>query len=317
MNEPMALTEAQRSLVEHYLTVVDWVIRDHIKLNPQVCGLDYSDVYQEGCVHLCRAAVAYTGEPAGFGAYARKVVRNGLISYCRQICRREPDLPLLDSIPEPEPPADHGSPSLEEQVLNKLAGENLVRTLHQVHAQSSGVVRLGLEAMDLKVKGMTGQEIAALYGVKPNQHESALVIMTVIVLHQGVGRSMVAIESLPVLSTVCIVCLIVLNHGVGSFKGPNTHIIAGVLIAAVFRQIVLDQGAVGVTCGNTVTADLFHVVVPHHHIRGGVPVERDVRAVGEPLVAPGRIDELNARTVHIDKRAALNQNVVIFGGDAA
>lgn len=168
MNEPMALTEAQRSLVEHYLTVVDWVIRDHIKLNPQVCGLDYSDVYQEGCVHLCRAAVAYTGEPAGLGAYARKVVRNGLISYCRQICRREPDLPLLDSIPEPEPPADHGSPSLEEQVLNKLAGENLVRTLHQVHAQSSGVVRLGLEAMDLKVKGMTGQEIAALYGVKPN-----------------------------------------------------------------------------------------------------------------------------------------------------
>ena len=160
--------EDQRSLVEHYLTVVDWVIRDHIKLNPQVCGLDYSDVYQEGCVHLCRAAAAYTGGPSGFGAYARKVVRNGLISYCRQICRRDPDLPLLDGIPEPEPPADRSSSSLEEQVLNKLADEDLVRTLHQVHAQSSGVVRLGLEAMDLKVKGMTGQEIAALYGVKPN-----------------------------------------------------------------------------------------------------------------------------------------------------
>ena len=74
--------EDQRSLVEHYLTVVDWVIRDHIKLNPQVCGLDYSDVYQEGCVHLCRAAAAYTGEPASFGAYAQKVVGNGLIPYC-------------------------------------------------------------------------------------------------------------------------------------------------------------------------------------------------------------------------------------------
>ena len=74
--------EDQRSLVEHYLTVVDWVIRDHIKLNPQVCGLDYSDVHQEGCVHLCRAAAAYTGEPASFGAYAQKVVRNGLIPYC-------------------------------------------------------------------------------------------------------------------------------------------------------------------------------------------------------------------------------------------
>ena len=63
---------------------------------------------------------------------------------------------------------DRSSPSLEEQVLNILAGEDLVRTLHQMHAQSSGVVRLGLEAMELKVKGMTGQEIAALYRVKPN-----------------------------------------------------------------------------------------------------------------------------------------------------
>ena len=61
--------------------MVDWVIRDHIKLTPRVCGLDYSDVYQEGCTHLCRAAAAYTGEPAGFGAYAQKVVRNGLIPY--------------------------------------------------------------------------------------------------------------------------------------------------------------------------------------------------------------------------------------------
>ena len=74
----------------------------------------------------------------------------------------------MNGIPEPEPPMDRSSPSLEEQVLNIFAGEDLVRTLHQMHAQSSGVVRLGLEAMELKVKGMTGQEIAALYGVKPN-----------------------------------------------------------------------------------------------------------------------------------------------------
>ena len=47
---------------------------------------------------------------------------------------------------------DRSSPSLEEQVLNIFAGEDLVRTLHQMHAQSSGVVRLGLEAMELKVR---------------------------------------------------------------------------------------------------------------------------------------------------------------------
>ena len=58
MNIPITLTGAQQELVEHYLSVVNWVITDHIKLNPQVCGLEYSDVYQEGCPHLCRAAAS-------------------------------------------------------------------------------------------------------------------------------------------------------------------------------------------------------------------------------------------------------------------
>ena len=93
MNIPITLTGAQQELVEHYLSVVNWVITDHIKLNPQVCGLEYSDVYQEGCLYLCRAAASYTGSPDGFGAYARKVVRNGLLSYCRQICRQAAPLP--------------------------------------------------------------------------------------------------------------------------------------------------------------------------------------------------------------------------------
>lgn len=168
MSQSVVLTESQRELVEHYLSVIDWVIRDHIKVNPHVCGLDYRDVYQEGCYHLCRAAASYTGEPDGFGAYARKVVRNGLISYCRQICRREPDLPLLEGVLESEEPGDNNPSALEERVLNKLAGEDLFCMLHEVHAQSSGTVRLGLEALELKAKGMTGREIADLYHVKPN-----------------------------------------------------------------------------------------------------------------------------------------------------
>lgn len=65
MKDMISLTLEQQQLVEHYLSVVNWVIIDHIKLNPQVCGLGYSDVYQEGCVHLCRAAATCQGDPAG------------------------------------------------------------------------------------------------------------------------------------------------------------------------------------------------------------------------------------------------------------
>ena len=52
MNPDYMMTDVQRALVEHHLSVVDWVITDYIKWNPQICGLDYSDVYQEGCFHL-------------------------------------------------------------------------------------------------------------------------------------------------------------------------------------------------------------------------------------------------------------------------
>lgn len=168
MHIPITLTGAQQELVEHYLSVVNWVITDHIKLNPQVCGLEYSDVYQEGCLHLCRAAASYTGSPDGFGAYARKVVRNGLLSYCRQICRQAAPLPLLQEISEAPPASEEAGSGLEQTVLDKLSGEELFQALHEVHARSSGVVRLGIEAMELRAKGMNGQEIAALYGVKPN-----------------------------------------------------------------------------------------------------------------------------------------------------
>lgn len=168
MNEQIVLTDAQRELVEHYLSVVDWVIMDHIKVNPQICGLDYADIYQEGCLHLCRAAASYPGAPEKFGAYARKVVRNGLISYCRQVCRQEPALPLLEECLSEDGAPSEGPSHLEQKILDQLIREDLFRALHKAHRQSSGVVRLGIEALELKAKGMDGREIAALYGVKSN-----------------------------------------------------------------------------------------------------------------------------------------------------
>lgn len=156
------------ALIAQYLSVVDWVIMDYIKVNPQICGLDYADIYQECCLHLCRAAASYPGAPEKFGAYARKVVRNGLISYCRQVCRQEPALPLLEECLSEDGAPSEGPSHLEQKILDQLIREDLFRALHKAHRQSSGVVRLGIEALEFKAKGMDGREIAALYGVKSN-----------------------------------------------------------------------------------------------------------------------------------------------------
>lgn len=170
MEKQLTLTQEQQKLVEHFLSVVDWVILDHIRINPHVCGLGYHDVYQEGCLHLCRAAATYTGHADGFGAYARAVVRNGLISYCREISRQANCL-LFPSCQE-ESGADYlratDQPTLEQSVLSQITDERALAALRKARLEYTGVVRLGIEALELKVKGMSGQEIAAKYGVKPN-----------------------------------------------------------------------------------------------------------------------------------------------------
>ena len=84
-----SLTKQQQELVAQNLPVVHWVICDYIHVNPTICGLEYSDLFQEGCVWLCKAAATYKDDGrAQFATYAKTVVKNGLLSYCRTICNR-------------------------------------------------------------------------------------------------------------------------------------------------------------------------------------------------------------------------------------
>ena len=54
-----SLTKQQQELVAQNLPVVHWVICDYIHVNPTICGLEYSDLFQEGCVWLCKAAATF------------------------------------------------------------------------------------------------------------------------------------------------------------------------------------------------------------------------------------------------------------------
>lgn len=67
------------------LTIVERVLRFDINANPCVAGLGYEDLYQEGCVWLCNAALTFDPARGSFASYARRVVQNGLIGYCRNV----------------------------------------------------------------------------------------------------------------------------------------------------------------------------------------------------------------------------------------
>ena len=132
--------------MENNLSVVHWVIVNSIHVNPCIYGMSYEDLYQEGCIWLCRAAVTYNAAKALFSTYAKKVVRNGLISYCRRQCDKE------------------------KHYVHLEVGENGELLMREVDcsAVDSFTARLGIEALVLKIRGYSITDIAGLYGVPPS-----------------------------------------------------------------------------------------------------------------------------------------------------
>jgi len=151
----MKLNPEEQALVSGHLFIVADVIRYHIRVNENVQGLGYDDLYQEGCVALCRAALTFDGS-VQFKTYAQKVVKNQLIDHCRQALRQREQTSSQE-------PSDDLSTEDEQTPADALAA------LAQVKLRYSGVAWLGMEAMELKIKGYSGTEIAALYGAKPNE----------------------------------------------------------------------------------------------------------------------------------------------------
>lgn len=164
------LTKQQQELVAQNLAVVHWVICDYIHVNPSICGLEYNDLFQEGCVWLCKAAASYQDNGrAQFPTYAKKVVRNGLLSYCRKLCAKSKKFSRLVIGEHGELAADGAA--LEPQVDEFDTHVSLIETLSLLEASKQdydGVARLGIEALALKLQGMRLTDIAELYHVPPS-----------------------------------------------------------------------------------------------------------------------------------------------------
>ena len=130
-----SLTEQQQELVARNLPIVHWVICDYIHVNPTICGMEYGDLFQEGCLWLCKAASTYKNDGrAQFSTYAKTVVK-----------KSRPD-------------------AFDTQV-------SLIETLSLLDAckkDYDGVTRLGIEALALKLQGMRVTDIAELYQVPPS-----------------------------------------------------------------------------------------------------------------------------------------------------
>lgn len=172
MKFDFTLTPGQQALAEANLPVIDKTISRYIHVNGGVCGLGRDDLYQEGAMALCKAAATYDGNSAQFSTYATTVIRNHLLNYCKSVNASQRNLPALsldaggseDDRPPPCP-----EPSVPDGVDELLGRLDVADFLADCKRRYTGVARLGVEALEWKVKGLSGADIARLYGAKPNQ----------------------------------------------------------------------------------------------------------------------------------------------------
>ena len=201
MNAQSNLNLFQRTLVEENLHIVSQTLSRYIRCNESICGMGYEDLFQEGALALCRAAATYDYEQykVPFSAYARPVIRNYLLDYCRRVLNQRehlPTIPLHTPINEEIPPPEQWlqSPEDHEAWDAKIFVDELLE--HGSRAYT-GVARLGVEALALKVKGYSGADIARLYHTKPNHVGAWISRASKKMKSDARAASLLGIEQLP------------------------------------------------------------------------------------------------------------------------
>jgi len=149
-------------LIEDHLNCVRWTISNFISINEEICGLEYDDLYQEGCIALWRAAETFDEQQGTqFHSYAISVIRNHLLDYCRHIQSRT--VPMISLEKWDAEMAQCGTAAWDSD--SSLFVEQVLAYGKRTY---SGVAQLGIEALELKISGYSGTDIAELYGVQPN-----------------------------------------------------------------------------------------------------------------------------------------------------
>lgn len=167
MKKLQTLNKEQQDMVEQNISVIHWAIHNFIKVNESIYGFEYADLYGEGCLLLCKAALTYNSARGGFTPYAQTVVKNGLLSYARITCQKQSRQRLLLDTALPDESGSYveliPSEDTVETLIDAIDSDSFFR---QVKPRYSGVALLGIEALELKSHGYSSREIADLYGVR-------------------------------------------------------------------------------------------------------------------------------------------------------
>lgn len=163
----MALTEFEQKLVEENMGLVGKVIKDCVHGLTPGSIYDYDDLYQIGCLGLCKAAQSTRPGKGAFSTYAYLLIRNEIYDALDYATRRGRE--------QATDPSELPCVALEDEDLGQAEScRELLGLLDQAETAASGVIARGIRAIRLQAQGYSNREIGEQYGA-PANHVTAWV----------------------------------------------------------------------------------------------------------------------------------------------
>ena len=153
------MTPEQHKIVEENMGLVGKVIKDKVHGLGQPGTSSYDDLFQTGCIGLCKAAM--TDKGGCFSTYAYRLIWNEIcdeLSRCTRLTQKEQSAEMIDL--------------RVEWQQNPLQTSELRYTLRQAKNNASETAAKGITCLELTVQGYSSKELAKLF-----QAEAATVRM--------------------------------------------------------------------------------------------------------------------------------------------
>lgn len=151
------MTPEQQKIVEANMGLVGKVIKEKVRRLGQPDTPSYEDLFQTGCIGLCKAAITDRG--GCFSTYAYRLIWNEI---CDELIRNtrlvlnEQSTDTVDVLSEAA--SAHPDP---------LTISDLRHSIGQAKAKAQGGTARGIQCLELTVQGHTSKEIGAIVGANP------------------------------------------------------------------------------------------------------------------------------------------------------
>ena len=149
----MTLTERQQRIVEANMGLVGRVIKDKVHGLGQEGAFTYDDLFQIGCIGLCKAAA--TDKGGCFSTYAYRLIWNEICDALVKTTRINQNETVME--------ANDILRGVQEHMPDPLEACELKQILESARNSADGVTAKGVQCLMLSAQGYTSSDLANIF----------------------------------------------------------------------------------------------------------------------------------------------------------